>query len=45
MRAIWEFARENIRYAQAKKSEFANRHRKDIVFNEGDSVWLIYKKT
>lgn len=43
MRAIWEFARENIRKAQAKQSEFANRHRKDIVFNEGDSVWLSTK--
>ena len=43
MRAIWEFARENIRKAQAKQSEFANRHRKDIIFNEGDSVWLSTK--
>ena len=43
MRAIWEFARENIGKAQARQSEFANRHRKDITFNEGDSVWLSTK--
>jgi hypothetical protein len=40
MGEIWEFACENIRMAQA---EFANRRRKDVVFNEGDLVWLSTK--
>jgi hypothetical protein len=45
MREIWEFAPENIRKAQARQSEFANRHRKDVVFNEGDSVWAVDQKS
>jgi transposase InsO family protein len=43
MQAIWDFARDNITKAQARQSEAANRHRKDVVFNEGDSVWLSTK--
>lgn len=41
MQEVWEFTKENMKQAQAKQAEYANRHREEGPdYKIGDRVWL-----
>jgi len=39
----WEFCKANISAAQERMMKQANKHRRDVTYNVGDSVWLSTK--
>jgi len=39
----WEFCKSNIAAAQQRMITQANKHRRDVTYNVGDSVWLSTK--
>ncbi len=43
MKEVWEFARASMEKAQARQKKQADKHRRDIDFEIGDSVWVSVK--
>jgi transposase InsO family protein len=43
MQTVWELARTNMAKAQESQSRQANKHRREVDFGPGDSVWVSTK--
>ena len=43
MESIWQLTKENLEKAQARQQKQADKHRREIDFGVGDSVWLSLK--
>jgi hypothetical protein len=44
MEEIWNFAKDQIKGAQATQKKNADRHRREVDFEVGDYVWLSLKE-
>ena len=43
MQSIWKYAQESLTKTRTNQSNQANKHRKKVVYNIGDKVWLSMK--